>query len=134
MIEVNVFKSQTGAVISDDSDNIALWMTDTDYNCENSFSFMRHAYFLGAKNPYKSLKTAFRAEIDKQALDSLNSAISRPFPKPDPGRIAVKVINHLGDEVMKIFNVSARRYPQIPVTEGMATRKTSNMTTFAISP
>ena len=103
MIEDNVFKSQTGAVISDDIDNIALWMTDTDYNYENSF--VRHAYFLGANNPYKSLKTAFRAEIDKQALDSLNSAILRPFPKPDSGRIAVKVINHLGDEVMKIFNV-----------------------------
>ena len=103
VLGVDVFKPQTGAVISDDIDKIALWMIDTDYNQESFF--VRHAYFLGANDPYKSLKTTLKAEIDKQAWDSLNSATSRPFPKPDSGRIAVKVINHLGDEVMKVFNV-----------------------------
>ena len=103
VLGVDVFKPQTGAVISDDIDKIALWMIDTDYNQESFF--VRHAYFLGANDPYKSLKTTLKAEIDKQAWDSLNSATSRPFPKPDSGRIAVKVINHLGDEVMKVFHV-----------------------------
>ena len=65
---------------------------------------VQHACFLGANNPCKSPKTLM-AEIDKQAWDSLNSAVSRPFPKPDSGCIAVKVINHLGDEVMKVFDV-----------------------------
>jgi adenine-specific DNA-methyltransferase len=36
----------------------------------------------------------------------LNSDVSRPFDKPQTGRIAVKVINHLGDEVMKVFKVA----------------------------
>ena len=103
VLGVDVFKPQTGAVISDNIDNIALWMIDTDYNYESFF--VRHAYFLGASDPYKSLKTTLKAEIDKQAWESLNSAVSRPFPKPDSGHIAVKVINHLGDEVMKIFDV-----------------------------
>jgi adenine-specific DNA-methyltransferase len=66
---------------------------------------VRHAYFLGANDPYKSLKTTLKAEINEEAWATLNSDTSRPFRKPDSGRIAVKVINHLGDEVMKVFRV-----------------------------
>jgi adenine-specific DNA-methyltransferase len=100
---VDVFKPQTGEVVSAGTDGIALWMIDTDYN-EESF-FVRHAYFLGANDSYKALKTTLKAEIDEAAWSSLNSDLSRPFPKPKNGRIAVKVINHLGDEVMKVVNV-----------------------------
>jgi len=100
---VDVFKPQTGEVISDGADGIACWFIDTDYN-EESF-FVRHAYFLGANDPYSSLKTTLKAEIDPEAWATLNSDTSRPFDKPKSGRIAVKVINHLGDEVMKVFRV-----------------------------
>ena len=100
---VDVFKPQTGEVVSDGADGIACWFIDTDYN-EESF-FVRHAYFLGANDPYSALKTTLKAEIDKEAWDTLNSDTSRPFDKPKSGRIAVKVINHLGDEVMKVFRV-----------------------------
>ena len=100
---VDVFKPQSGEVVSEGTDGIALWMLDTDYN-EESF-FVRHAYFLGANDPYKALKTTLKAEIDQEAWESLHSDTSRPFPKPASGRIAVKVINHLGDEVMKVFSV-----------------------------
>jgi len=98
---VDVFKPQTGEVVSDGADGIACWFIDTDYN-EESF-FVRHAYFLGANDPYSALKTTLRAEIDPEAWSTLNSDTSRPFDKPTRGRIAVKVINHLGDEVMKVF-------------------------------
>ena len=67
--------------------------------------FVRHAYFLGANHPYKALKTTLKAEIDEEVWASLYSDVSRPFPKPASGRIAVKVINHHGDEVMKVFAV-----------------------------
>ncbi|WP_341704814.1 site-specific DNA-methyltransferase [Ferrovibrio sp.] len=97
---VDIFKPQTGEVESADTDNIALWMIDTDYN-EESF-FVRQAYFLGANDPYKALKITLKAEVDAEAWESLNSDTSRPFDKPSSGRIAVKVINHLGDEVMKV--------------------------------
>ena len=100
---VDVFKPQIGKVESEGIDGIALWMLDTDYN-EESF-FVRHAYFLGANDPYKALKTTLKAEIDEEAWESLYSDTSRPFAKPKSGRIAVKVINHLGDEVMKVFAV-----------------------------
>jgi adenine-specific DNA-methyltransferase len=101
---VDVFKPQTGEVISDGADGIACWFIDTDYN-EESF-FVRHAYFLGANDPYSALKTTLKAEIDPEAWATLNSDTSRPFEKPKKGRIAVKVINHLGDEVMKVFKVT----------------------------
>ncbi len=100
---VDVFKPQTGEVISDGADGIACWFIDTDYN-EESF-FVRHAYFLGANDPYSSLKTTLKAEINADAWATLHSDTSRPFDKPKSGRIAVKVINHLGDEVMKVFRV-----------------------------
>jgi adenine-specific DNA-methyltransferase len=100
---VDVFKPQTGEVVSDGADGIACWFIDTDYN-EESF-FVRHAYFLGANDPYSSLRTTLKAEINQEAWETLHSDTSRPFPKPKSGRIAVKVINHLGDEVMKVFRV-----------------------------
>jgi adenine-specific DNA-methyltransferase len=98
---VDVFHPNTGEVRSDGADGIACWFIDTDYN-EESF-FVRQAYFLGANDPYKALKTTLKAEINEEAWETLHSDTSRPFDKPKSGRIAVKVINHLGDEVMKVF-------------------------------
>ena len=100
---VDVFKPQSGEVVSDDTSGIACWFVDSDYN-EESF-FVRQAYFLGASDPYKSLKTTLKAEIDAEAWETLHSDISVPFDRPANGRIAVKVINHLGDEVMKVYRV-----------------------------
>jgi adenine-specific DNA-methyltransferase len=100
---VDVFDPTTGEVRSDSTQGIACWFIDTDYN-EESF-FVRHAYFLGQNDPYGALKTTLKAEIDADAWATLNSDVSRLFPMPKSGRIAVKVINHLGDEVMKVFRV-----------------------------
>ncbi|MEY9583344.1 site-specific DNA-methyltransferase [Sinorhizobium fredii] len=100
---VDVFDPSTGEIRSDDVKGIAAWFIDTDYD-EESF-FVRHAYFLGANDPYKSLKTALKAEIDPDAWETLYADTSRPFPRPSTGRIAVKVINHFGDEVLKVFGV-----------------------------
>jgi len=100
---VDVFHPNTGEVRSDGAEGIACWFIDTDYNGESFF--VRHAYFLGANDPYKSLKTTLRSEINEDAWETLHSDTSRPFDKPEGGRIAVKVINHLGDEVMKVFRV-----------------------------
>ena len=105
---VDVFKPQSGQVESSGTEGIACWFIDTDYN-EESF-FVRHAYFLGQtkdgdSDPYKSLKSSLKAEINPEAWATLYSPISRPFDKPATGRIAVKVINNLGDEVMKVYKV-----------------------------
>ena len=100
---VDVFDPAKGEVRSDNTDGIAMWFIDTDYNSE--CFFVRHAYFLGAQDPYERLKTSLKAEINLEAWESLHSDTSRPFEPPSTGRIAVKVINHLGDEVMKVLRV-----------------------------
>jgi adenine-specific DNA-methyltransferase len=103
VLGVDVFDPKTGDVRASGKDDIAAWFIDTDYN-EESF-FVRHAYFMGASDPYKSLKTALKAEIDEDAWTTLYRDTSRPFPRPGTGRFAVKVINHFGDEVLKVFAV-----------------------------
>jgi adenine-specific DNA-methyltransferase len=100
---VDVYDPTTGQVRSSDTGQVALWMVDTNYNDESFF--VRHCYFTGGNDPYKRLKTALKTDIDSDAWASLNSDVSRPFRKPDSGKIAVKVINDYGDEVMKIFEV-----------------------------
>jgi adenine-specific DNA-methyltransferase len=98
---VDMYKG--GHIESGDAHDIAVWFIDTDYNYESFF--VRHAYFPGANDPYKALKTTLKAEIDAEAWESLKRSRSRPFPRPANGRVAVKVINHLGDEVMKVVEV-----------------------------
>ncbi|MBI4484531.1 MAG: site-specific DNA-methyltransferase, partial [Acidobacteria bacterium] len=93
----------TGQIRSSSTDDIACWFIDTDYNGESFF--VRHAYFTGGDEPYEKLKRALRAEIDENAWSTLYSTISRPFAPPETGKIAVKVINHYGDEVLKVFDV-----------------------------
>jgi len=102
---MDVFVPKTGQIRSNELKDIAAWFIDTDYN-EESF-FVRHAYFLGggSSDPYKSLKTALKAEIDREAWETLYKNVSRPFERPKTGRIAVKVINHFGDEVMRVMSV-----------------------------
>lgn len=98
---VDMYKA--GEIVSANADDIAVWFLDTDYDYESFF--VRHAYFPGANDPYKALKTTLKAEIDVEAWESLKRTRSRPFERPASGRVAVKVVNHLGDEVMKVLEV-----------------------------
>ncbi len=100
---VDVYDPTTGQIRNSSTDDIACWFIDTDYDGESFF--VRHAYFTGAEEPYDKLKRALRAEIDEAAWSALYSTVSRPFPRPASGKIAVKVINHYGDEVLKVFGV-----------------------------
>jgi adenine-specific DNA-methyltransferase len=100
---VDVYDPTTGQIRSASTDDIACWFIDSDYNGESFF--VRHAYFTGADEPYEKLKRALRADINEEAWQSLYSTVSRPFDKPASGKIAVKVINHFGDEMLKVFDV-----------------------------
>ena len=99
----HAYIAEQGLKSTKQRDDIAVWFIDTDYNYESFF--VRHAYFPGANDPYKALKTTLKAEVDQEAWDSLNRVRSRPFVKPKDSRVAVKVVNHLGDEVMKVLEV-----------------------------
>ncbi len=100
---VDVYDPTTGVIRSSSTDDIACWFIDTNYN-EESF-FVRHAYFTGAGDPYEKLKRALRAEINEAAWPSLYLTVSRPFDPPATGKIAIKVINHYGDEVLKVYSI-----------------------------
>jgi adenine-specific DNA-methyltransferase len=100
---VDVYDPTTGQIRSSSTDDIACWFIDTDYNGESFF--VRHAYFTGGDEPYEKLKRALRADIDEGAWATLYSTVSRPFAPPETGKIAVKMINHYGDEVLKVYEV-----------------------------
>ena len=102
---LDVYDPTTGNIRSNSTDDIACWFIDTNYN-EESF-FVRHAYFTGANDPYDRLKRTLRNDIDEAAWASLYRTTSRPFDPPTTGKIAIKVINHYGDEVMKVYNVKS---------------------------
>jgi adenine-specific DNA-methyltransferase len=109
---VDVYDPTTGAIRSSSTDDIACWFIDTNYNQESFF--VRHAYFTGSDEPYEKLKRALRAEIDEAAWSELYSTTSRPFDPPQgkegkPGKIAIKVINHYGDEVLKVYEVKPKK-------------------------
>jgi adenine-specific DNA-methyltransferase len=101
---VDVYDPTTGQIRNSSTDDIVCWFLDTNYNGESFF--VRHAYFTGADKPYERLKKALRAEIDETAWSSVYSTVSRPFDQPKSGKIAIKVINHYGDEVLKVFQVA----------------------------
>jgi len=101
---LDVYDPTTGEIRSSGTDDIACWFIDTNYNGESFF--VRHAYFTGADEPYEKLKRALRAEVDEAAWSALYSTRSRPFDKPETGRIAIKVINHYGDEVLKVYEIT----------------------------
>jgi len=113
LLGLDVYDPTTGEIRSNSTDDIACWFLDTDYNGESFF--VRHAYFVGAEvtdkkdgskyDPYRALRATLRAEIDEDAWASLYSTVSRPFPIPTTGKIAVKVINHYGDEVLRVYTV-----------------------------
>ena len=100
---VDVYDPNTGEMRSNETDQIALWMIDSAYNGESFF--VRHCYFTGGQEPYAQLKPALKADIDEDAWASLYATESRTFDRPETGKIAVKVINDYGDEVMKVFDV-----------------------------
>ncbi len=101
---LDIYDPTTGQIRSSSTSDIACWFIDTAYNDESFF--VRHAYFLGKDDAYDNLKRALRAEIDENAWQALYSARSLPFARPESGRIAVKVINHYGDEVLKVYTLN----------------------------
>ena len=100
---LDIYDPTTGQIRSSNTSEIACWFIDTAYNEEALF--VRHAYFTGADKPYDKLKRTLRADIDEEAWESLYSTTSRPFDRPESGKITVKVINHYGDEVLKVYEV-----------------------------
>ncbi len=115
LLGVDVYDPTTGEVRSSGTDQVALWMIDTEYDGESFF--VRHCYFTGGQDPYARLKKALKADIDEEAWATLNQTTSRPFPIPTTGKIAVKVINDYGDEVLNVYATHSHD-PREPADNG----------------
>ena len=103
---VDVYVPKLNAVRSGEIDDIDCWMVDTDYN-EQCF-IARQVFFPDNPTLYKALKKMLNNDIDAEEWESAAGTLSHPFPRPDSNKIAVKVINHFGDEVMKIYDLTHR--------------------------
>ena len=103
LLGVDVYDPKHGLTRSGTPEDIACWFIDTAYNGEAFF--VRHAYFTGADEPYKQLQKALQSDINEEAWETLYRTESLPFAKPEAGKIAVKVINHYGDEVVKEYKL-----------------------------
>jgi adenine-specific DNA-methyltransferase len=100
---VDVYDPIKDEIRSRSTDQIYLWMIDSNYDGKSFF--MRHCYFLGEQEPYEKLKRDLKADIDEEVWETLYKTTSRPFDPPSTGRIAVKVINDYGDEAMKVIEI-----------------------------
>lgn len=100
---LDIYDPTTGEIRASSTDDIACWFIDTNYNGESFF--VRHGYFTGADRPYEKLSKALKAEINEDAWEQLYRTKSRSFKTPDTGKIAVKVINHYGDEVLRVYQI-----------------------------
>jgi adenine-specific DNA-methyltransferase len=100
---IDIYDPSTGQVRSSSTDEIACWFIDTDYNGESFF--VRHAYFTGADKPMEKLQKALKADIDEEAWSRMYGTVSRQFNLPNNKKIAIKVINHYGDEVLRVFDI-----------------------------
>ena len=101
---LDIYDPNKGTVRSTDADDIACWFIDTNYN-DDAF-FVRHAYFSGSVGgTFDALKRTLRSEINFEAWEALNRTESLPFPRPATNKIAVKAINHYGDEALRVFTL-----------------------------
>lgn len=103
---VDVYVPKLNTVRSGEVDDIDCWMVDTDYN-EQCF-VARQVFFPDNPTLYKALKKMLNNDIDAEEWEAAAGTLSHPFPRPYSNKIAVKVINHFGDEVMKIYDLSNR--------------------------
>lgn len=103
---VDVYVPKLNTVRSGEIDDIDCWMVDSDYN-EQCF-VARQVFFPDNPTLYKALKKMLNNDIDAEEWEAAAGTLSHPFPRPYSNKIAVKVINHFGDEVMKIYDLSNR--------------------------
>ncbi len=103
---VDIYNPLTGEVHSDHADKIAAWFIDTDYDGR---TFCICQAFFPDKSAWDKLQRALRGSIDDEAFEKLTGKESLPFPAGEYKRAAVKVIDHRGNEVMKVVELRDAR-------------------------
>jgi adenine-specific DNA-methyltransferase len=104
---VDIYDPLTGKVHSTRGEDVAAWFLDTDY--DGKTFHICQAFFPGDANAWDKLQRALKAQIDAEAFERMRGTVSFPFQPGEHRRIAVKVIDFRGNEVVRVIPLNAEQ-------------------------
>ena len=99
---VDIYDPVSNTIVSENADRVAAWFLDSDYDGR---TFCITQAFFPDSNAWDRLKRSLKSVVDADAFEAFSGTKSLPFPAGKNKRVAVKVIDPRGNEVMKIHNL-----------------------------
>jgi adenine-specific DNA-methyltransferase len=84
-------------------DNVPCWMLDTDYD---SLCFYATQVFFPKTSAWDNLQRSLKVKFDDSVWSHLAGTVSEPFALGERRRVAVKVIDERGNELMRVLDVA----------------------------
>lgn len=100
---VDIYDPLTGEVHSTRGEDVAAWFLDTDY--DGKTFHICQAFFPGDPEAWEKLQRALKAQIDPEVCERMRGTVSFPFQPGENRRIAVKVIDFRGNEVVRVIKL-----------------------------
>jgi adenine-specific DNA-methyltransferase len=100
---VDIYDPLSGEVHSTRGEDVAAWFLDTDYDGK-TFKISQ-AFFPGDPDAWEKLQRALKAQIAPEAFEQMRGTVSFPFQPGEHQRIAVKVIDFRGNEVVRVVSL-----------------------------
>ena len=100
---VDIYDPLTGEVQSTRGEDVAAWFLDTDY--DGKTFHICQAFFPGDPDAWEKLQRALKATIPEEDFEQMRGTVSFPFQPGEHRRIAVKVIDFRGNEVVRVVNL-----------------------------
>ena len=104
---VDVYNPVDNMVTSEGSDRVAAWFIDSDYDGR---TFCITQAFFPDKKTWSKIARALRGVIDEERFENFSGTTSLPFSAGEHRRVAVKVIDPRGNEVMRVHNLGEQAY------------------------
>jgi len=105
---VDIYDPLTGKVHSARGEDVAAWFLDTDY--DGMTFHICQAFFPGDADAWEKLQRALKAQIDPEAFEQMRGTVSFPFEPGEHKRIAVKVIDFQGNEVVRVVSLGGTEW------------------------
>jgi adenine-specific DNA-methyltransferase len=99
---VDIYDPVTNAVRSSGAEKVSAWFLDSDYDGR---CFCVCQAFFPDKGAWEKLGKALGGALDEEAFAKLSGTVSLPFAPGDHNRIAVKVIDPRGNEVLRVHRL-----------------------------
>ena len=104
---VDVYNPVDNMVTSEGGDRVAAWFIDSDYDGR---TFCIAQAFFPDKKAWSKIARSLKGVIDPERFESFSGTTSLPFPAGEHRRVAVKVIDPRGNEVMRVHNLGEQGY------------------------